>query len=304
MSDTVVHDARLRALVDPAATAEKIAGGCTFTEGPVWSHRDNSLIFSDVRGDTMYRWTEAGGQEVLRNPSGVANGNTYDRAGRLVTCEHQNRRVSRTLPDGRVETVTSHYDGKRFNSPNDIVGAPNGDLYFTDPPYGLRRPDGTFGPQEIPFNGVYRIAAADGLLTAVAEDLERPNGLVISSDGRRLYVDDTDRHHVRAFDLGADGGLTDGRVFADVSHGETTGRPDGMKLDAEGNLYVAANTAEGVWVYAPDRTLLGFIGVPEPPANLAWGGPDNSTLFITANTSVYRLRMKVSGQPLPMGESR
>jgi hypothetical protein len=121
--------------------------------------------FSDVRGDTMYRWTEAGGQQVLRRPSGIANGNTYDRAGRLVTCEHQNRRVSRTLTDGRVETVVGHYEGKRLNSPNDVVGAPNGDLYFTDPPYGLRRPDGTFGPQEIPFNGVYRIAAADGRLT-------------------------------------------------------------------------------------------------------------------------------------------
>ena len=301
MSATVVHDARLQALADPAATAEKIAGGCIFTEGPVWDHRDSSLIFSDVRGDTMYRWTEAGGQEVLRRPSGVANGNTYDRAGRLVTCEHRNRRVSRTLSDGRVETVVSHYEGKRLNSPNDIVGAPNGDLYFTDPPYGLRRPDGTFGPQEIPFNGVYRIAAADGSLTAVAEDFERPNGLVISNDGRQLYVDDTERHHVRVFDLGADGRLANGRVFVDVSHGETTGRPDGMKLDARGNLYVTANTAEGVWVYAPDGTLLGFIGVPEPPANLAWGGPDNSTLFITANTSVYRLQMKVSGQPLPIG---
>jgi gluconolactonase len=303
MSATVVHDDRLRDLVDPAATAEKIAGGCVFTEGPVWSHRDNSLIFSDVRGDAMYRWTEAGGQEVFRRPSGVANGNTYDRAGRLVTCEHQNRRVSRTLPDGRVETLVSHWEGKRFNSPNDIVGVPNGDLYFTDPPYGLRRPDGTFGPQEIPFNGVYRLAA-DGQLTVLAEDFERPNGLVISNDGRRLYIDDTERHHVRVFDLGADGQLTHGRVFAEVSYGETTGRPDGMKLDTEGNLYVTANTAEGVWVYAPDGALLGFLGVPEPPANAAWGGPGNSTLFITANTSVYRLQMKVSGQPLPIDESR
>jgi gluconolactonase len=303
MSATVVHDDRLRDLVDPAATAEKIAGGCVFTEGPVWSHRDNSLIFSDVRGDGMYRWTEAGGQEVFRRPSGVANGNTYDRAGRLVTCEHQGRRVSRTLPDGRVETLVSHWEGKRFNSPNDIVGAPNGDLYFTDPPYGLRRPDGTFGPQEIPFNGVYRLAA-DGQLMVLAEDFERPNGLVISNDGRQLYVDDTERHQVRVFDLGADGGLSNGRVFAEVTHGGTTGRPDGMKLDTEGNLYVTANTAEGVWVYAPDGTLLGFLGVPEPPANAAWGGPDNRTLFITANTSVYRLRMKVSGQPLPIDESR
>jgi sugar lactone lactonase YvrE len=297
MSATVVLDDRLRELVDPDATAEKIAGGCVFTEGPIWSHRDNSLIFSDVRGNTMYRWTEAGGQEIIRQPSGVSNGNTYDLDGNLVTCEHENRRVSRTYPDGRVETVVSHYDGKRLNSPNDVICLPNGDLYFTDPPYGLRRPDGTFGPQEVPFNGVYRIGA-DGSLTVLVDDFERPNGLVVSNDGRQLFVDDTDRHHVRVFDLGADGSLSNGRVFADVSHGGTVGRPDGMKLDVLGNLYVTANTAEGVWVYAPDGTLLGFIGVPEGPANVGWGGPGNSTLFITACTSVYRLPMKVAGQQL------
>jgi sugar lactone lactonase YvrE len=297
MNTTVVHDSRLQALVDPSAAAEKIAGGCIFTEGPVWSHRNNSLIFSDIQGDTLYRWTEAGGQEVFRRPSGQANGNTYDLAGRLVSCEHQNRRVSRTLPDGSVETLISHYEGKRLNSPNDVVGAPNGDLYFTDPPYGLRQPDGSFAPQEIPFNGVYRIAT-DGSLRLVADDFERPNGLVISTDGRQMYIDDTQRHHVRAFDLGADGGLSNGRVFVDVSRDETIGRPDGMKLDVHGNLYVTANTLDGVWVYAPDGVLLGCIGVPEPPANLAWGGPDNSTLFITARNSVYRQPMKVSGQPL------
>jgi sugar lactone lactonase YvrE len=298
MSTTVVHDAGLRALVDPAAAAEKIAGGCIFTEGPVWRHEENSLIFSDIQGDTLYRWTPAGGQAVFRRPSGQANGNTCDTAGRLLSCEHQNRRVSRTLPGGGVETLVSHYEGRRLNSPNDIVAAPNGDLYFTDPPYGLRRPDGTFGPQEIPFNGVYRIAAADGSITAVVEDFERPNGLVISNDGRQMYIDDTERHHVRVFDLGADGALSNGRVFVDVSHGDTTGRPDGMKLDAQGNLYIAANTADGLWVYSPDGALLGCIGVPEPPANLAWGGSNNSMLFITARTSVYRLQMKVSGQPL------
>jgi gluconolactonase len=302
MTATIVHDARLGALVDSATTLEKIAGGCIFTEGPVWRQKDESLIFSDIQGDTLYRWTAAGGQEVFRRPSGQANGNTYDRAGRLISCEHQNRRVSRTLPDGSVETLLSHYAGKRLNSPNDVVGAPNGDLYFTDPPYGLRQPDGTFGPQELAFNGVYRIAAADGSVTAVADDFYRPNGLVISNDGRQIYIDDTHRHHVRVFDLGVDGGLTNGRVFVDVSHGETTGRPDGMKLDTQGNLYVAANTLDGIWVYAPDGALLGCIGVPEPPANLAWGGPDHRTLFITATTSVYRLQMKVSGQPLRTGE--
>jgi gluconolactonase len=247
----------------------------------------------------LYRWTEADGQQVFRHPSGEANGNTYDRTGRLVSCEHKGRRVARTLADGRVETLVSHYDGKRLSSPNDIVGAPNGDLYFTDPPYGLRQPDGTFAAADIPFNGVYRVAAADGSVTAVVQDFDRPNGLVISSDGRQIFIDDTQRHHVRAFDIGADGGLSNGRVFVDVTYGEVIARPDGMKLDVEGNLYIAANTAEGIWVYAPDATLLGWIGVPEPPANLAWGGPDRRTLFITAKTSVYRVPMIVAGQPLP-----
>jgi gluconolactonase len=300
MSSTVVLDERLRALVDPDATAEKIACGCIFTEGPLWSHRDQSLIFSDVRGDTMYRWTAAGGQQVYRKPSQVSNGNTYDLQGNLVTCEHSGRRVSRTYPDGRIETAVDRYQGKRLSSPNDLVYATNGDLYFTDPPYGLRQPDGTFAPSETPFNGVYRIAASDGSMTMVVEDFERPNGLVISLDGSKLYIDDTDRAHVRVFDLGPDGSLSNGRVFVEVKHGGTTGRPDGMKLDSQGNLYVTANTAEGVWVYAPDGTLLGFIGVPEAPANCAWGGPGHSTLFITANTGVYRLPMKVAGQPLPI----
>lgn len=299
MSATVVLDDRLRALVDPEAVPEQIASGCIFTEGPVWSHRDNSLIFSDVRGNTMYRWTEAGGQAVIRKPSQVSNGNTYDLDGNLVTCEHTGRRVSRTYPDGRIETVVSHFEGKRLSSPNDLVYAPNGDLYFTDPPYGLRQPDGTFAPAETVFNGVYRIAASDGSMTVLVEDFERPNGLVVSIDARQLYVDDTDRAHVRVFDLGSDGTLSNGRVFAEVKHGGTVGRPDGMKLDSQGNLYVTANTSEGVWVYAPDGTLLGFIGTPEAPANVGWGGPDDRTLFITANTGVYRLQMKVSGQPLP-----
>lgn len=299
MSATVVLDPRLEALVDPSATPEQIASGCVFTEGPVWSHQESRLTFSCVRGNTMYRWTEAGGQEVYRKPSQVANGNTYDLNGNLITCEHEGRRVSRTYPDGRIETVVSHFEGKRLNSPNDVVGAANGDLYFTDPPYGLRQPDGTFAPGETPFNGVYRISAADGSLTLLVDDFERPNGIVISNDGRQLYIDDTDRHHVRVFDLGADGTLSNGRIFADVTHGDTVGRPDGMKLDVQGNLYVTANTAEGVWVYGPDGTLLGFIGTPEPPANCAWGGPGNQTLFITANNGVYRLRTKVAGQPIP-----
>jgi gluconolactonase len=301
MGATVVLDPRLESLVDPLATPDQIASDCIFTEGPLWNPRDNTLTFSDVRGNTMYRWSEATGKQVIRKPSGVSNGNTFDRNGDMVTCEHMNRRVSRTFADGRVETLVDNFEGKRLHSPNDIVLGKNGDLYFTDPPYGLRQPDGTFAAGDMPFNGVYRIAASDGSLSLVVDDFERPNGLVLTDDGQHLLIDDTDRHHVRIFDLSADGKVSNGRVFADVTHGDVVGRPDGMKLDSQGNLYVTANTANGVWVYAPDGTLLGFIGVPEGPANCAWGGPDNRTLFITACTGVYRLRMKVAGQPIPLG---
>jgi len=296
MAGIVAFTPELQRLVDLDAPVEKIASGCVFTEGPVWNSREGSLTFSDIPGQTLYRWTEGGGQTVLRSPSGGANGNTLDRQGRLVTCEHANRRVSRTAADGSVETIASHFDGKRLNSPNDVIPCANGDLIFTDPPYGLRQPDGSFAPQEVLFNGVFRWSARDGSLRVLVDDFVRPNGLVLTADESRLYICDTQLHHVRVFDVAADGSLADGRVFADVSREDLIGRPDGMKIDSEGNLYVTANTPEGVWVYDPSGRHLGFIGVAESPANCAWGGQDWRTLFVTAQTSVYRLRMKVAGQ--------
>jgi gluconolactonase len=250
----------------------------------------------------MHRWTEAAGAEVFRSPSGHGNGNTYDAAGNLITCEHANRRVSRTRPDGTIETVAGQYDGKRLNSPNDVIVAPNGDIIFTDPPYGLRQPDGSFAGQELPHNGVYRVSARSGELTLLVDDFDRPNGLAISDDGSRLFVADTAREHVRAFDVAADGSLANGRVIVDRFRGQAgdrpPARPDGLKLDSRGNLYVAANTEEGVWVFNPEGGLIGQIGLPETPANLAWGGDGWRTLFVTATTSVYRLPMKVAGQPI------
>ena len=298
MSPNVILDPRLTDLVEPDAKPQQIAGGFVFTEGPIWRARDQSLIFSDVQGDTIYRWTNAGGSEVFRAPSASANGNTFDGVGNLLTCEHQNRRVSRTLPDGSIEDLVTNYQGKRLNSPNDIICAENGDILFTDPPYGLRQPDGTFLPGELPFAGVFRLSAEDGSLTLLADDFAKPNGLVIRDGDQQVLINDTDNHVVRVFDFSTDSGLSNGRVFADVSYQDTIGRPDGMKLDSNGNLYVAANTAEGIWVFSPDAVLLGFIGLPEPPANLAWGEEDWRTLFITARTSVYRLPMKIPGQPL------
>jgi gluconolactonase len=295
MAQTIVLDRRLEALVDPAAEAERIATGFTFTEGPVWDRRDAALYFSDIQGDTIYRWREGEGHRAFRRPSGQANGNTIDAAGRLVTCEHANRRVTRTEAGGSVSVLADRFEGKRLNSPNDVVFAPNGDLYFTDPPYGLRQPDGSFAPQEVDFCGVYRLSAG-GELSAVVRDCERPNGLVVTADGRTLLVADTQRAHVRRFRIEADGALAGGEVFVEVVHDGARGLPDGMKLDSLGNLYVTANTAHGVWVFAADGALLGFIGVPEAPANCAWGGPELRTFFVTARTSVYRLPMRVAGQ--------
>jgi sugar lactone lactonase YvrE len=298
----VARDSRLGDLVDLNATVEQIATGFQFTEGPVWHSRNRTLTFSDVRGGTMYRWSEQGGAAIFRQPSAGGNGNTYDTSGRLITCEHAGRRVSRTALDGTIETVVGEYQGKRLNSPNDVITTPDGDIIFTDPPYGLRQPDGSIVGQEIPFNGVYRVSAGTGALTLLVDDFERPNGLVLRDGGRQLLIADTAHERVRAFDLAPDGSLTNDHVFVSRFEGrsgtDSPARPDGMKLDALGNLYIAANTMEGIWVFDTDGKQLGEIGLPETPANLAWGGDDWRTLFVTATTSVYRIQMKVAGQPV------
>jgi gluconolactonase len=301
---TVVADTRLIELVDPNVQPERIATGYVFTEGPVWDPRNETLTFSDNRDDTMYRWTQAGGAAVYRKPSQESNGNTYDPQGRLVTCEHSGRRVSRTDSDGSIETVASHYQGNRLNSPNDVIVTRAGDVIFTDPPYGLRQPDGAIVGQEIPFNGVFRVSATGGSITVLADDFERPNGLVVTENESHLMIADTAHGHVRIFEMTPGGALRNGAIFVDQFPGRTgvgSGpRPDGMKLDSLGNLYVAANTEEGIWVFDRDGEFLGTVGLDESPANLAWGGDNWQTLFVTARTSVYRVPMKVPGQPVPM----
>jgi gluconolactonase len=306
----VVIDKRLLDLVDEDVKVEKIATGYTFVEGPVWHARERHLTFSDIyddHGGTMYRWTEKDGAQILRRPSNRANGNTYDRQGRLVTCEH-GRRVVRMDAGGNIEVVVDRFEGKRLNSPNDVICLPNGDLLFTDPTFGLRQPDGSIAGQEYDFAGVFRYSSADGSLKPLLRDIGAPNGLAMTDDGRTFYVCDTRERVVRAWDVDAEGNLSNGRVVCRTEHGDARGGPDGMKLDSQGNIYVAANSADGIWVFAPEGTLLGMIGTgeeqnrlgtgPGGPANLAWGDDDWQTIYATAVTSVYRLRMKVPGQPV------
>lgn len=308
MTITIV-DKRLLDLVDEDVKVEQISRGHRFTEGPVWHPVERHLTFSDIRERKLYRWTEKGATVTLQDPSGTSNGNTYDHRGRLITCHHD-RYLSAMTPDGSVTKLVERYGDARLNSPNDVICTPDGDLIFTDPTYGLRQPDGSVLEQEYPYAGVFRYSPGDGALRLLAEDFVAPNGLAITDDGKTLYVDDSRELHVRAFDVLADGGLSNDRVVCQIGYGEESGLvPDGMKLDSLGNLYVTANNRLGVWVYTPDGTLLGMIGVGEEessfrpgtlggPANLCWGDDDWQTMFVTAVSSVYRLRMKVAGQPV------
>lgn len=272
---------------------ERLATGFKFTEGPVWDSARRCLYFSDIPPGIIYRWSPEAGIQVHREPSGNANGLTLDPGGRLLACEHGNRRVSRGEQGGVVRALATHYQGKRLNSPNDIVVRADGSIYFTDPPYGL--PNQSEG-KEMPFQGVYRLLPESGEVTLLVDDFERPNGLAFSPDEQVLYIDDSARQHVRAFDVKADGTLTNGRLMAELDPSVGEGAPDGLKVDREGNLYVTG--PGGVWVISPAGERLGVLLFPEVPANLAWGGDDWRTLYVTARTSLYQVRLKIPGVAL------
>ncbi len=275
----------LEALVADGAQVEKIAGGFQFTEGPVWN-RKGYLLFSDIPADRIYKWVPGEKPMVFREPSRQSNGLTFDAENALVACEHGSRQLTRTDSKGKTTVLAAEYEGKRLNSPNDLVISRDGSIYFTDPPYGIKKED-----IRQPVNGVYRYK--DGKLTRLIEDFDMPNGLAFSPDQKTLYIaDSSSRCHVRAFDVLPDGTLANGRLFAEPQ-GDQPGGPDGMKVDVRGNLWTTG--PGGVWVYSKEGVLQGVVWTPEVPANLAFGGPDGKTLFITARTGLYRLALKVEG---------
>ena len=272
--------------------AERLATGFVFTEGPSW-HPDGFYYFVDIRrgGGELHRFVPGKGPELARSNTGEGNGTTFDLQGRLVICEGGNRRVTRWSADGKSEILMDRYEGKRLNRPNDVVCKSDGSIYFTDP--GLRVP---LAEREVPHAGVYCVMP-DGTQSHVA-DFEYPNGLAFSRDERFLYVANTRwAQYIHVLELDASGKMIRRRIFADMSSDESDGVPDGMKVDVEGRVFCTG--PGGTWVFAPDGTRLGIIRTPEVPANLAFGGPDLRTIFFTARTSIYSMRVKTPGQPHP-----
>jgi len=283
-------------IVPKGAKLEKIATGFMFTEGPIWDAEKKCLYFSDIPANKMRIWTADKGAVLFREPSGKSNGLTLDKQRRLLACEHANRRVSRTEADGKVVTIADKYDGKKLNSPNDVVVKSDGSIYFTDPPYGLSADFGNPGVQELPFQGVYRLSADGKNLTLLVDDFNKPNGLAFSPDESILYIDDTDEVHIRAFDVKPDGTIANSRILVDL-RADAEGNVDGMKVDSEGNIYVTS--PGGVTIVDPEGNKLGVIEIPEVSANVAWGDDDWKTLFITASTSLYRIKLNVAGIKVP-----
>jgi sugar lactone lactonase YvrE len=290
--------------------ADKVRGEFQFLEGPVWVPARNELVFSDIPASRIYRYSPATNSfSVLREPSGQANGNALDPQGRLVTCEHENRRTSRMEPDGTVVPLATHYEGKRLNSPNDIVCRSDGGVYFSDPPYGVKAE-----LRELDFQGVYRVeptpypskegsSAPSGpnhgglgqpalpQIQLLVRDFVKPNGLAFSPDEKILYIADTELGHIRAFDVNADGSISNSCVFCEVE------RPDGFRVDIEGNLYISA--IKSVEIFDRTGKKFGEITLDQRPANVAFGDTDRKTLYICARTGLYKTRVTVPGVAMP-----
>ncbi len=283
-----VRDSRMAELVRENAQRETIAEEFEFTEGPIWHPVEQHLTFSDIPANKIYRWSDATGVSVYRDPSHKANGNTYDTQARILTCEHATSRVTRDT-NGQIEVLASHYQGKELNSPNDIVVRSDGTIFFTDPAFGrLEGPTGVARDPALDFQGVYKITPA-GELVLLSKELQTPNGLCLSLDETELYVADTMRKQVHKFRV-EESALTNGEVFC------ASPAPDGLKIDSLGYLY--AGGPKGVGAYHPDGTWLGTFTTPAFCANFTWGGADLKTLYLTASTGLYCYPVQVPGIPL------
>jgi len=293
MAIEILEKAALQ-LVDPEATIDRVATGFLFTEGALWHSAQEHLLFSDIIGNQMHRWDAEKGLVSFRQPSHMANGNTWDRQGRLLTCEHATSRVTRTETDGSITVLASHFEGRELNSPNDIVVKSDGAIYFTDPIFGRRAPHGVPRDPQLDHSSVYRIDPHDGALTRLSPRLEQPNGLCFNLDESLLHVNDSPRKQIQVFAVNADGSLTPGHLFADVP-GKEPGVPDGMKVDVSGNIYCCG--PGGIHVFTPNGHRVARLCFPEKACNFAFGDADHQTLYVTACTSVYRLRLKMPGRP-------
>ncbi len=292
-----VNSPRLLDLVAEDASVDRICTGFQFTEGPIWHPGDQCLYFSDIPADTRRRWSAADGASDVRQPNNKGNGMTLDADLNLYICEHVTSSLARETPSGERQVLASHYRGKELNSPNDVVVKSDGQVYFSDPWYGRMPVFGLERERELGFQALFRIDAG-GTLHCEADDFDQPNGLCFSSDESLLYVNDTTRAHIRVFDVGADGALSNGRMFAEnIGDGVLeNGVVDGMKCDEQGNIYVTG--PRGFWVFGADGEHLGVIGMPEHSANLNWGGTGWNELYCTCSTSVYRIALKVAGNRL------
>jgi gluconolactonase len=277
---------RFWGLVDQDTKLEKVATGFGFTEGPMWDAA-GFLYVSDETINKIFRVYPNGKKEEVI-ALGDPDGNTFDRQHRLIDCASVLRAIIAVSPDGKYTILADHYDGKKLNSPNDVIVGPDGALYFTDPTLDLVAGE----KQEIPFQGVYRLDDK-GSVRLLTKDLTQPNGLAFSPDGKSFYIDDSEKRNIRVYDVAPDGTLTNGRIFGEEPGAKHEGVPDGIKVDKNGNLFVTG--PRGIWVWDAKGNHIGTIAMPEQPANLTWGDKDYHTLYITATTSVYRLEMKTQG---------
>lgn len=292
-----IYDDRMRPLIHPGASLQKLTDGAVHSEGPVYCQEDDSIIWSDDHGNRLLRWSASDGLSVLRDPSDYQNGNDHDLEGRLVSCSSGLRAIIRQEQDGRWQVLCDRYQGKRLNSPNDLIVKRDGTIWFTDPPYGITEPNqGYGGEQEQPGSYVYRFDPATGEIDAVITDMLRPNGLAFNPDEQLLYVSDSSAfnlsdgyHHVRVYEVVDGQNAINGRVFAVIDPGQ----PDGLRVDEHGNVFISSE--DSVQVYAPDGTHLGKILVPETVANLTFGGKNRDRLIIAAGHSLYTIDLNTKG---------